>query len=493
MEQGMLNNQQREQMQGIAALGRNEDTYLAHVAPDEMIVPAQALRDNPLLKIAIEKSISNYGIDPNQFLVGNGSMDLNPLTGLPEFGFLSKLWKKAKKIVKVVAPIAINFIPGIGPLAKAALTTVAGKASGLSTKQALLGGALSYGGSKLFGGTPGTATSKGGSFFTGGGADGIGRFGKVGDFFGNVKKGIGSLFGGGQQPYTDAEIGSMLETMDPSMVEQAVNQRNLLISQGSQSNLGRIEDLFKTVTGDDGMTRTEELVSAGYTPEQIEQAKANGTFNALVSQARADGKVVSNRGVVGGLQNLLSGNNDSTNQSGMFGGNLGLMGLSALAGKIAYDSAKDRMGGLAETPKVTMDQLGRYQMAQNLGTGGSRADFGLAPAQKALEFNMGGPVYGYNYGGPVRQYFNKGGLALVEELDMRDGGESDGPGTGTSDDIPAMLSDGEFVMTAKATKGAGAFGVNKTKSGIELIKGGSPSRKKGVENMRELMNIFEAI
>jgi hypothetical protein len=81
MEQGMLNNRQQEQLQGIAALGRNEDTYLAHVAPDEMIVPAQALRDNPLLKVAIEKSISNYGIDPNQFLVGNGSMDLNPLTG----------------------------------------------------------------------------------------------------------------------------------------------------------------------------------------------------------------------------------------------------------------------------------------------------------------------------------------------------------------------------------------------------------------------------
>jgi hypothetical protein len=177
----------------------------------------------------------------------------------------------------------------------------------------------------------------------------------------------------------------------------------------------------------------------------------------------------------------------------MFGGNLGLMGLAGLAGKIAYDSAKDRMGGLSETPKVTMDQLGRYQMAQNLGTGGSRADFGLAPAPVALNFNMGGPVYGYNYGGPVRQYFNQGGLAMVEELDMRDGGESEGPGTGTSDDIPAMLSDGEFVMTAKATRGAGSFNVNKTKSGIELIKGGSASRKKGVENMRELMNIFEAV
>ena len=31
-----------------------------------------------------------------------------------------------------------------------------------------------------------------------------------------------------------------------------------------------------------------------------------------------------------------------------------------------------------------------------------------------------------------------------------EGGEIVGPGTGTSDSIPAMLSDGEFVMTAKA-------------------------------------------
>ena len=34
-------------------------------------------------------------------------------------------------------------------------------------------------------------------------------------------------------------------------------------------------------------------------------------------------------------------------------------------------------------------------------------------------------------------------------------GEVDGPGTGTSDSIPAMLSDGEFVFTAKAVKQLG--------------------------------------
>jgi hypothetical protein len=450
MEQGMLNNGQRQQLKGIAALGRNEDTYLAHVAPDEMIVPAQALRDNPLLKQAIEKSISKYGIDPNQFVVGNGSMDLNPLTGLPEFGFLSKVWKKAKNVVKKVAPIAVNFLP-VGPLAKAALTTVAGKASGLSTKEALLGGALSYGGSKLFGGTPGTATSKGGSFFTGGGADGIGRFGKVGDFFGNVRKGIGSLFGG-PQPYTDAEIDAMLETMDPSMVEQAVNERNMQISK-SGSFFGRETPQFIKSIGDSVGLGGESGLQDFY------------------------GSAPSQRGSMqAGVGNAFSG---------LMGGLTSPMGLAGLTGLAAYMAAKKEEGGLSETPKVTMDQLGRYQMAQNLGTGGSRADFGLAPAPVALQFA---------YGGEARQYFNQGGLAtMIGELDMRDGGESAGPGTGTSDDIPAMLSDGEFVMTAKATRGAGAFDVNKTKSGIELIKGGSASREKGVKNMRELMNIFEAI
>lgn len=38
---------------------------------------------------------------------------------------------------------------------------------------------------------------------------------------------------------------------------------------------------------------------------------------------------------------------------------------------------------------------------------------------------------------------------------MYHGGEVTGPGTGTSDSVPARLSDGEFVMTAAAVRGAG--------------------------------------
>lgn len=53
-------------------------------------------------------------------------------------------------------------------------------------------------------------------------------------------------------------------------------------------------------------------------------------------------------------------------------------------------------------------------------------------------------------------------------------GPIDGPGTGTSDSIPAMLSDGEFVFTAKAVRNAG--------------KG---SRRKGARRMYKLMKMLE--
>ena len=46
-------------------------------------------------------------------------------------------------------------------------------------------------------------------------------------------------------------------------------------------------------------------------------------------------------------------------------------------------------------------------------------------------------------------------------------GEVDGPGTGTSDSVPAMLSDGEFVFTAKATKQLGVDKLRKIMKSAE--------------------------
>ena len=69
-----------------------------------------------------------------------------------------------------------------------------------------------------------------------------------------------------------------------------------------------------------------------------------------------------------------------------------------------------------------------------------------------------------------------GGVATLDEFDYpRRSGGITGPGTGRSDDVPAMLSDGEFVMTAKAVRGAG-----------------NGSRKNGMNTMYKLMRNFEA-
>ena len=189
-----------------------------------------------------------------------------------------------------------------------------------------------------------------------------------------------------------------------------------------------------------------------------------------------------------------SGLEDAYGKNGIMsnfpGGGMGMAAMGLL-GKATYDDYKRREGGLADTPQVSMDALGRYQLANALGTGGTREEFGLSPAPASLDFDaMNRPVAAAGGGLISRQYFNKGGIA---EKDMREGGESEGPGTGTSDDVPAMLSDGEFVMTAAATKGAGAYDLNKTKKGIELIKTTDSDRERGVTNMRELMNIFEAV
>ena len=65
----------------------------------------------------------------------------------------------------------------------------------------------------------------------------------------------------------------------------------------------------------------------------------------------------------------------------------------------------------------------------------------------------------------------KGGAAFPR----RTGGIGPGLGSGKKDDVPAMLMDGEFVMTRKAVKNAGNGSLNK-----------------GIKNMYSLMRNLEA-
>ena len=197
----MLNEIQKQDLQGIAALGRNEDTILAHVAPDEMVIPAEVLRNDPFLNALIRKSISKYGVDPNQFVVGNGDMDLNPLTGLPEFGFLSKVFKKIKKVVKKVAPVAM-FIPGVGQALGAVGGSLLGKV-GLGKTAAGIG--------SFVGKIPGLSGV--GSAITGGSMGGLGSALQFGG--GAIRQGLGGLF----------NTGPMAQQIGRSMIQPSIQQQ----------------------------------------------------------------------------------------------------------------------------------------------------------------------------------------------------------------------------------------------------------------------------
>jgi len=97
-------------------------------------------------------------------------------------------------------------------------------------------------------------------------------------------------------------------------------------------------------------------------------------------------------------------------------------------------------GGIYLGPDDELEDNERYdeELLEILGEEGAmfHGDYDVAD-----EWNKGGRVHAANGG--------------IGDLDLRGGGASFGPGTGTSDDIPAMLSDGEFVVTANAVRNLG--------------------------------------
>ena len=76
--------------------------------------------------------------------------------------------------------------------------------------------------------------------------------------------------------------------------------------------------------------------------------------------------------------------------------------------------------------------------------------------------------------------------AIIPKLvatEFTDDGEVEGPGTGTSDSIPALLSDGEFVFTAKAVKN---IGVDKLR---KMMKQAEADYDAGIQSQAEEQEI----
>ena len=122
--------------------------------------------------------------------------------------------------------------------------------------------------------------------------------------------------------------------------------------------------------------------------------------------------------------------------------------------------------GLSMTPE--MRAMFAQQFARNMQMDPQAAQqMQMARAVPQQQYNTRGMYANLRGGG-------RGLASLAEGGYPRRTGQISGPGTEKSDSIPAMLSDGEFVMTAKAVRGAG-----------------NGSRRAGAKKMYALMHQLE--
>ena len=546
MEQGMLNGQQKQNLKGIASLGRLEDNHLAHIAQGERIIPAIVAENNPKLVKAIDKSISEYGVNPDSFVVGNRNMEINPQTGLPEFGWLSKIAKKLKKVVKKIAPIAA-VIPGPWqPFA-----TVYNKANALNNiakGDASIGDVLTLGAGgsqKVFGDTGALANIKAGTGITSLGNVSEALKANIGSFmdapgkylsnigeqvaadqkagYGGIFKNVGADSYGGQ---FIEQASSLANPLSGTGIMNAVGSAGMAgemmpVAQGQDTSitewLQRNFDPNDSIT-ENGVQKFKNIVDGNYyTVDQAKKMYKQGPGGSFFGQKTP--KIIKGigdaaRGIVGGVKDTFTG---QYNEDGKLikapSIDPKLLALALGYGKITRDAAIRQSGGMEDIRKSLRPDLAQ-QAVYNPGGG---FDVGIGtprlpgitnpklltmptastkgmPLEASYETMPYAPIgtpmperftRGVANGGIVQAYADGG-----QVLDMRFGGESEGPGTGTSDDIPAMLSDGEFVMTAKATRGAGAFDIAEQDGGIMLLPTGEASREKGTDNMTTLMETF---
>ena len=389
----------QDAVHALKDFGRYEDDTLAHVATGETIIPMEVFEKNPQLRDQVFQSMADLGIDPTQYIVGSNFNSINPVTGQPEF-FLKKLFKKIKKAAPVLLPIAASFVPGAGPLAMAAAGFGGGKLAGQDTKQALMSGILAGLGGKLAGGT---AAAQAGQA-----AGGKSLGSQL--FKGISKEGLGSLF---RKGLSEQALRDQLLSGAPSYVTDGVSKT----VQGGGDNFSKMLNIFRK-GGEEGAKFSPYRIGAVLTgaaflkdmffPEKIEEEEYIDT-NVYP-------------GDYGTLLELAAANKYSP------GSNIVPFQLAGGGYMGGYNGVKADAESLTASDNID------------------------SRIMKNLQFERMAPgMMGYAAGGIA--HLRKGGFPY-ETAKHAKGGVS-GPGTGTSDSIPAYLSNGEFVVTAKAVKNAG--------------------------------------
>ena len=500
----------------LSQAGRGGDTTLAHLTPGEVVLPTQMMSD-PEFERAVGRRFAEVDLDPEAYVVGGGIASLNPITGLEEFG-VGDWWKKTRKsakkaIKKIVRPVAqvAQFIPGPWqPLA--AITTKAGTVYDAvkgDTNPLLAVAALTgaTGGGSLFDNLDALQARSAGS-------DGI--MGLLGGAYGSLKDTGLEMYGGLQNLRDPAKFLREAYDLGTSATftgeARAANTPEQILANVAAADEELHDKIVLMELENPDATASEILEALGlptsvdpsfFNPTGIDASFFNPTGEGNALLEILDNKFGLDSNAPGRVQDLLFGSDEAGTRSGLgnlFGGggalsNLLPLGIAGILAKLAYDEAKDQKG-VPLIPLTQMDAYGRYSIADEIARreGGGRAnpvEFGLLPANTMPTLSGGRrkpETATGRYGGRVMAYA-KGGNVSAEEFVEMDGGIN-GEGTEISDEVPAMLSDGEFVMTGQAVRGAGAFDMSQDGGIITLTPSGSESRDQGTQLMYKMMDIF---
>jgi hypothetical protein len=485
----------------LASMGRNGDTMLAHITPLE----ATMLRKM------------------------GGSGTINPDTGLPEF-FLKKIKKAVGKVFKGAGKVVKGALKGIGRAVKSIAKSTIGKMALTFAAVYFMGPAglnLAGGAGSITGITNAAAanmvnTFAGSTLVNVASGQNIGDAIKGGLVSGALAGGTTALLGGGVpgaprdvpapvveagtnlagtagEPLAGSSLASSLSDVAPQIPMQppvpapsfgsGIDLGNVPkgidfgagapTSFGSQNigtGLGTVPapsfgsgiDLGNVPTDppqqgffSDAFTKVRDTFS----PSAIKQAGVESAQRA--GQMAADATVGSEAVKAAAYQRAYDAAMPGVlAQYGPLAG-LGL-GAAALMGGFTPESPKPPPGFSSPTGE---ELLAANPEKYGLSFGGTRTIAASRNPYDTMYYNPMNP-----YRSPVEGGINsvamlaKGGTAKFP----RKTGAISGPGTGTSDSVPAMLSDGEFVFTAKAVRAMG-----------------NGSRRKGAKRMYTMMKDLE--
>ena len=187
-------------------------------------------------------------------------------------------------------------------------------------------------------------------------------------------------------------------------------------------------------------------------------------FNAIVSQITAGWAASITQGLLGSIMPGSGGSGGATEGNPLAG-----LTDSATNATNAINGMTTGVGSATGAIGAGTSIMGSYNAVQSLITGTTKPAEGAATttvtaaltALTAAATSAAAALAAMSAAGGLGfGFFAKGGLVMAAG-----GGAIRGAGTGTSDSIPAMLSNGEYVLSAKTTKRLGTPFLNAVNSG----------------------------